>query len=467
MMDLQTVSQIIGGQHQGMNAVFNGLVNDTRKDCSKKLYVAIKGPQFDGHDFIDTAMQHGASAVVVEDELPQDSEIPSVRTNDSIASMGLIAANWRKKVDIPVLAITGSAGKTTLKEMAGSIMSVSHRGVVTEGNLNNHIGVPLMLTRLAKSDEFAIVEMGMNHAGEIRYLTNMASPTIAIINNAAPAHLDELGSIEAVAKAKGEIIEGLADDGLQILNADDQFCALWQGLAEGKRQVTFGLSSEADITASYQTNAEGSVLQVRGIYGKFEVKLNVPGEHHVRNALAVIAATIEMGASISDVQQGLCNYQPIVNRGGIHRFKSMLLVDDTYNANPASMQAAFDALALLAKDLKQEHADTHISVALGSMAELGQQTEILHQEVGKSAKQLVHKLYCIGAYKQHYQKGFGKHAFSFENHQSLSEAIIRNIDSNDGFHLILVKGSRSAGMEKIVSVLLENQNNKTANVIGD
>ena len=268
-----------------------------------------------------------------------------------------------------------------------------------------------------------------------------------------------MGSIDAVAKAKGEIIEGLMDDGLQIINADDQFCTFWQELAEGKRQVTFGLNENADIYATYQANAKGSVMQVFGIYGDFEVTLNVLGEHNVRNALAVIAATIEMGASISDVQQGLMNYQPITNRGGVHSFNSMLLIDDSYNANPISMQAAFDSLTLFADDLKRKHAQVKTIIVLGSMAELGQQAKSLHQGVGLSAKNAADDLYCTGTFAKEYQQGFGDSAHDFDDRQSLLQALLASIESNSAFHLVLVKGSRSAGMEEIVKALIEKQEN--------
>ena len=465
MMDMARISQITNGQQIGANPMISGLVNDTRKDCTEKLYVAIAGPNFDGHEFIDTAGQNGASAALIEQDAVID--IPAVRVSDSVQAMGQIAAAWRADFDIPVLGITGSAGKTTLKEMVGAILSVSSVGVITEGNLNNHIGVPLTLTRISGADQFAVIEMGMSNAGEIAYLSNMAKPTVAIINNAAPAHLDELGSVKAVAHAKGEIISGLSDDGVIILNADDQYCELWQSLANKKRVVTFGLTNHADISATFTASASGSKMTVDGKYGQFSVNLNLPGEHNVRNALAVIAAASEMGCSINDIQQGLSLYQPLANRGGSHDLSELLLIDDTYNANPVSMLAAFNVASLQAKELRARDRLVKVIFVLGDMGELGERIEELHQHVGQGANNIANALYCCGQFQTQYQQGF---VGNTEKHASLElmiAALLNDIDSTisqNTYPLILVKGSRTAGMERVVKAIIKahehNKNNK-------
>ena len=456
MMDLMRISSLTGGIHNSDNPMVMGLVNDTRKDNQKKLYVAIEGPNFDGHQYIEDAYAKGAVAALVQK--PINTAVPNVQVKDSIQAMGEIAAAWRKDFDIPVLAITGSAGKTTLKELAGSILSQSRTGIITEGNLNNEIGVPLTLTRMNSEHEFAVIEMGMNHAGEIDYLSNMTSPTVAIINNAAPAHLDELGSVEAVAKAKGEIINGLDDDGVLIVNADDEFCSLWRSLAGNKRVVSFGLSEGADISADYDMSGSGSMLQVKGKYGHYSVELAITGEHNIRNSLAVMAATIEMGCSIEDVQQGLKQYQPIANRGGSYYFESGLVIDDTYNANPASMQAAFDVLALQLAQETEKHTAVKVTVILGSMAELGQLSADLHTQVGSSAKTIADVFYCCGNHQQDYCQGFGEKAQGFDDIEPLIEDVqkmLKNNCSKGYFDLILVKGSRSAGMERVVKTIMD------------
>ena len=465
MMDMVRISQITNGQQFGANSAIRGLVNDSRKDCVDKLYVAIAGPNFDGHQFIETAKQNGASGALVEQK--STFEIPAVRVDNSVKAMGQIAAAWRADFDIPVLGVTGSAGKTTLKEMAGSILSVSRSGVITEGNLNNQIGVPLTLTRISADDEFAVIEMGMNHAGEIAYLSEIAKPTVAIINNAAPAHLDELGSVEAVAYAKGEIIEGLADDGVLIINSDDQYCALWQSLAENKRVVTFGLTNDADIFAQFVSSSSGSKITVDGKYGQFSVNLNLPGEHNVRNALAVMAATFEMGCSLADIQQGLNSYQPLSNRGGMYQLSELLLIDDTYNANPVSMLAAFNVLSLQADEFRTKDRSIKVVLVLGDMGELGQRAENLHQHVGHGANCIADVLYCCGQFQAQYQQGFIGKTQSYTRFDAMLAALLADINSTISqniYPLILVKGSRSAGMERVVKTIINayehNKNTK-------
>ena len=464
MMDMVRISHITSGQQNGINPVVKGLVNDTRKDCAEKLYVAISGPNFDGHQFIETAKLNGASGAIIEQDSSVD--IPTVQVANSVEAMGQIAAAWRADFDIPVLGITGSAGKTTLKEMAGSILSISRSGIITEGNLNNQIGVPLTLTRITSNDEFAVIEMGMSHAREIAYLSDMAKPTVAIINNAAPAHLDDLGSVEAVAHAKGEIIEGLADDGVLIINADDHYCALWQSLAGNKRVITFGLTNDADISAQFVSSALGSEIAITGKYGQFSVNLNLPGEHNVRNALAVMAATLEMGCSLADVQQGLSIYQPLSNRGGMHQLAELLLIDDTYNANPTSMLAAFDVLTLQADELRTKDRSVRVILVLGDMGELGQRAEELHQHVGQGANGIADVLYCCGQFQTQYQKGFNGKAENHANIAAMIPVLLADIESSIAqniYPLILVKGSRSAGMERVVKTIIdayEQNNNK-------
>ena len=472
MMDLIRISEITNGEHFGANPTVMGLVNDSRKECEQNLYVAIKGPNFDGHHYINSAIENGANGALVETgfetgieseiEPRTKTDVPMVKVSNSVQAMGEIAAAWRNDFDLPVLGITGSAGKTTLKEMAGSVLSQSRKGIVTQGNLNNEIGVPLTLTRLKAEHEFAVIEMGMNQSGEIKYLSNMAKPTIAIINNAAPAHLDDLGTVEAVAKAKGEIIDGLSDDGVLIINADDDYCSLWKSLAGQKRTVTFGLNEKngkADITAKYDVNANGSSLFVEGLYGQFEVELNIAGEHNVRNALAVIAATLEMQCSKVDVQRGLSEYQPLANRESIHYLDKLMLIDDTYNANPVSMQAAFNTLELHADELRKKGLSVKVIIVLGDMAELGEQAVDLHIQTGLAAKNNAHFLYCFGQFQEQYRKGFGSNANGFDSFDVMMESILKEIkhSSEHEINLVLVKGSRSAGMENVVKAIINAQ----------
>ena len=480
MMSLDRISAITEGmiiaQESVLGMTVKGIANDTRKDCHDKLYVAIQGVNFDGHNYISTAQQAGAVAALVNREAQQSKEsthfdIPQIQVSDTIKAMGKIASVWRKDFDIPVLAITGSAGKTTLKELTGCILSQHRKGIVTQGNLNNEVGVPLTLTRLTKEDQFAVIEMGMNHAGEIDYLSNMTAPNVAIINNAAHAHLDDLGSVEAVAYAKGEIINGLVDDGVLIFNGDDEYASLWQKLAKQKRTVSFGLSKLADIFADYETTETGSKIFVKGCYGELRINLPLQGEHNVRNALAAIAACFEMGCSKGEIKSGLANYKPLDNRGGSIAFEGLKIINDTYNANPASMKAAIDILAIQAKNAESQGKKVNLFLVLGDMGELGDQQVILHEYVGSLAKGIVDYFYCCGNHATDYMRGFGvnhQNGVVFQNIQTLSEELVEKLASRNKKELsiVLVKGSRFTAMERVVDYLIEQEKQQYENNTG-
>jgi UDP-N-acetylmuramoyl-tripeptide--D-alanyl-D-alanine ligase len=463
-MDLSRISEITEGQLIGVGIVdapnIVGLSNDTRKDCEQRLYVAIEGPNFDGHNYIAKAQNAGASAVLVEKFV--DVDLPRVQVNNAVQAMGKIAAEWRKDFDIPILAITGSAGKTTLKELSGSVLSQSRKGIITKGNLNNEIGVPLTLTRLSKGDEFAVIEMGMNHAGEIDYLSRMTSPDIAIINNAAAAHLDDLGSIEAVANAKGEIVSGLKEDGILILNADDEYANLWRKLAGSRRTVSFGLSEAADVYASYESTVNGTEMSVAGCYGEIQIQLPLHGEHNVRNALAVIAATHEMGCSKLDIKIGLEVYEPLLNRGGSSEFDGLKLIDDTYNANPVSMKAAIDVVSIESKLARSQGKKVSVYLVFGDMGELGGQQSALHEQVGRAAIGVAQHFYCCGNHSDDYLRGYrfnnesGK-GLDFQTVEPLTEHLSQQLSSRnkDELSIVLVKGSRFTGMERVVHSLVQ------------
>lgn len=473
MMDLARISALTEGQLFGVNNTtvpsIVGLSNDTRKNCEQRLYVAIEGPNFDGHDYIDAAHTLGAVAALVEKKV--ETTMPTVQVNNSIQAMGEIAAAWRKDFDIPVLAITGSAGKTTLKELSGNILSQSRQGIITQGNLNNEIGVPLTLTRLSKKDQFAVVEMGMNHAGEIDYLSKMTAPNIAIINNAGPAHLDQLGSVEKVAHAKGEIVAGLSNDGILVFNADDHYSTLWKELAAQRRTVSFGLTASADIFASYQSTSNGSIVFVDGCYGKMQIHLPLQGEHNVRNALAVIAATYEMGCSVDDIRKGLETYKSLENRGGTVELNGLRIINDTYNANPVSVQAAMNVLSIQSQQERQQGKVVHLYLVLGDMAELGDQQCQLHNQIGRAANTIVQHFYCYGNHAEDYLRGFNDvqhksnthedyhEGYGFETIEQLTKQLSQKLGSRnkDEITIVLVKGSRSTGMERVVDALVEQE----------
>src|SRR5450830_2026200 len=310
MMLLSAAANAVQASLVGKDATFSSVGTDSRSVSKGQLFVALKGDNFDGHNFSAQAIAQGAAAVLVS-HLESGVE-PALVANDTCLALGELAAYWRSKFDIPVAAITGSNGKTTVKEMLASILRAAsnhpEQVLATAGNLNNHIGLPLTLLKLTDQHRYAVIEMGMNHTGEISYLTKIGKPTVAVINNAGSAHIGELGSFEAIAQAKGEIFEGLASNGTAVINADDDFAALWMALAGNHKIITFGLDNKADVSATYQLQASSCKLDIHTPQGLVSVQLPAPGKHNVMNALAATAAALAMGVPLKAVATGLETY---------------------------------------------------------------------------------------------------------------------------------------------------------------
>ena len=344
MLRLSEAAQAVNGRVVGADVAFDAISSDSRAIQSGDLFVALRGERFDGHDFVADCLQRGAVAALVDRQWNAGAAGPLLVVEDTRLAMGTLASYWRGKFDIPVAAVTGSNGKTTVKEMLASILrenSAEDAVLATQGNLNNDIGLPLTLFKLQASHRYAVIEMGMNHPGEISYLTRLAKPSVALVNNALQAHLEGLGSVEAVAHAKGEIFEGLADDGTAIINADDKFASLWKQLAAPRKIMTFGLSAEADVSADYHLEADSSAITLKTPSGSVALRLPVPGLHNVRNAVAASAAALAIGVSLSAIVAGLQSYGGV--KGRLQRKpgkQGATIIDDTYNANPASMRAA-------------------------------------------------------------------------------------------------------------------------------
>lgn len=448
MMQLQTISNAIGatllfkskedGSEQDNNVLIKGVTTDSRTACTGQLFVALKGERFDAHDYVAQAEKNGATAALLERQIK--TELPVLLVENSLQSLGKTAKWWRHQFEIPVIGITGSVGKTTVKEMLGSIFAQTGKGVVTQGNLNNEIGVPLTLTRLQKDDLYAIVEMGMSNAGEISRLTDMVQPNVALINNAAAAHLEELGTLQAVAKAKGEIFEGLAKKGTAVINADDEFADYWKKLVGDKKIISFGLHKPSDVTAGYQLVEQGSIIQL--VFQQQEIEINLPlmGKHNVSNALAAASVALAAGLSLQQIRDGLqdCNNA----KGRLQRslINGVTVIDDTYNANPASMRAAIDVLAA-ANGVRKV-------LIVGDMGELGATSESAHIEVGEYAKHSgIDELYACGELSQLIAQGFGKQAYWFDNKQDLLNELKNKLTSD---WYVLVKASRFAAMEEVV-----------------
>lgn len=427
---------------------FNQVTIDTRKLQSGDLFVALPGPNFDGHDYVSYAAEHGAKAALVEH--PVQNAIPEVVVADARLALGEFASGWRDHFDYPVIAITGSNGKTTVKQLTAGIARSHGATLATQGNLNNDLGVPLTLLNMRDDHRTAVIEMGANHAGEIAYLAKLARPTIGVVNNAAPSHLEGFGDLDGVARAKGELFENMQDGGTAIINADDNYADLWRELASPRRILSFSLHATADFTVNTETlyvNTDHSRFTLFTPDGPVDVTLPLPGEHNVSNALAAAACAWAAGAKREHIAQGLSQ---VSNVGGRLQVKQSYLgacvVDDTYNANPASLSAALR----WAGSLKMP-----VWLVLGDMRELGAQEVALHSEAGRQARESgVERLFTLGELSKNAAQSFGRGAEHFDDVESLLNTLIHDLGSG---RVVLVKGSRGMRMERVVSALLGNE----------
>ena len=448
MMRLSEAAVATKGQVLGEDVQFTCVTTDSRGDNTGQLFVALRGERVDGHDFALSAIGNGAAAAMISHAV---GGLPSaLLVKDTRLALGDLAAHWRGKFSIPLAAITGSNGKTTVKEMLAGILRAaagSHDLVLaTEGNLNNDIGLPLTLLKLRQQHRYAVTEMGMNHFGEISYLTHIGRPTVALINNATTAHLGGLGSVDGIARAKGEIFEGLAANGTAVINADDDFAPLWRSLAGNRAILTFGLSKDADISASFKLHTERSEMQLRTPLGEAAVDLPVAGQHNIANALAATAAAVAMGITLPYIVAGLQSFAGVKGRLQQKRgINGALVIDDTYNANPASVKAAIEVLVARPGEKL---------LVLGDMGELGGDADELHAEIGAYAKKAgVNALYVLGELSLEMVKGFGAGARHFETPAALCQVLEKSMHETS---TVLVKGSRFMRMERVVDLITEN-----------
>ncbi|MDH5484846.1 MAG: UDP-N-acetylmuramoyl-tripeptide--D-alanyl-D-alanine ligase, partial [Gammaproteobacteria bacterium] len=378
MMSLSQAAQFVDGTLQGGDAVFTAVSTDTRSLQQGALYFALKGDRFDGHKFVADAGAAGAVGAVVEDYI--EVGLPQIKVGDTRQALIDLAASWRQSFKGSVVGITGSNGKTTVKEMVAAILSKCGSVLATQGNLNNDIGVPLTLLRMTNTEDFAVIEMGANHKSEIDLLTHIAQPHVAIITNAGPAHLEGFGSLQGVAEAKAEIYSGLTESGVAVINADDQFAGLWESKCSGKKIMRFGLDAkDADVKGEWKSEVSGSLVKVMTRDKQYcEIHLPVPGRHNAMNALAAIAASLAVGATLQDAQSALSEFRPVKGRLNIMQLaQGVRVIDDTYNANPASLDAGLKVL--------NEFDGLHWLV-LGDMGELGGDAAQYHFDIGQAAK---------------------------------------------------------------------------------
>jgi UDP-N-acetylmuramoyl-tripeptide--D-alanyl-D-alanine ligase len=444
MLDIDTAALEIGAGRRGPGASFDGVSTDSRQVSHGDLFVALKGDRFDGHEFVDQALELGAvGAMVSEPERVKHPHARLIIVDDTRTGLGRLAEHWRARFQIQLVAVTGSNGKTTVKEMlAGCLRAAAGDNAVlaTAGNLNNDIGVPLMLLRLRSHHRYAVIEMGMNHLGEISYLTRLAAPTVALVNNAGTAHIGELGSREAIAQAKGEVYQGLRDEGIAVINADDAFAGYWRSLNAGRRVVDFGLDQPALVRGQWETDAHGSLMTVRTPDSSYEVRLQVPGVHNARNALAACAVAHALRIVPQAVARGLAEFEGAKGRLQRKRCRGGgVLVDDTYNANPDSTRAAITVLA--------GAPGTRILV-LGDMGELGAEGRSLHEAIGKAAKEAgIDALLTLGDLSAEASAAFGPGARHFADLEALGAALEGMLGPDV---TVLVKGSRFMRMERVV-----------------
>lgn len=451
MWTLTEAAARIGGRVEGADVRFDAVGTDGRGDCTGQLFVALRGARFDGHGFVAQAWRQGAAAALVDHRV--DVDIPQLVVDDTRLGLGRLAAAWRQRIKGRVVAVTGSNGKTTCKEMIAAVLGRVGSVHATGGNLNNEIGMPLTLLA-ARDQDFLVPEMGANHPGEIAYLTDIGRPDIAVITNAGHAHLEGFGSLEGVARAKGEIVRGLPPDGAFIVPSDSPWVDLWRGLAAGRRVLTCGPDAAADVHA--EVHGIRSVWDEEGFRTDFTVRvggsnpaltLGLAGRHNIRNALLAVAVATVLGVEPAGIRAGLAGLQPTPGRlypgrgvGGPR------LIDDSYNANPDSVRVAIEVLM----GLPGPH-----WLVLGDLEELGPDAEALHRGLGADARAAgVDALYTVGTLSALTAEAFGPGGRHFHDQAALISALRAGLGPDD---LVLVKGSRRAAMEKVADALRDER----------
>ncbi len=447
MWTTHAAAQAISARVLGADAEFSRVTTDSRQIQAGDLFIALRGDKFDGHDYVTQALEQGAAAVVVDEQAGLDVA-PALVVNDTRLALGQLASVWRQRMPARVLAITGSSGKTSVKEMLAIILrtAVGEEAVLaTQGNLNNDIGMPLTLLRLRLAHQYAVVEMGMNHAGEIAYLTELAHPDVAAIINAGTAHIGMLGSQAAIAATKGEILAGLASTGIAVINADDAYAAMWGKLAGKHSVIDFGLVNAHDVSATYRAELSGSEITLQIGKASAVVHLPVAGEHNVMNALAAAAIAHAVDIDMAAIKAGIESYQGVKGRLQ-HKAAKLggIVIDDSYNANPDSTLAAIAVLAGMSG---------RKILVLGDMGELGADAAAMHARVGAAAKVAgIDALYALGDLSAHAVSGFGAGAQHFNDMAELAGVVTAQMSAGV---TVLVKGSRFMQMERVVKILEE------------
>ena len=450
MMRLAEAARAIGGRVDGEDVPFASVSTDSRAIPAGSLFVAIRGERFDGHDYVAAARAAGAAAALVAEgaAIGDPGALPLLVVEDPRLALGRLAAAWRRRFAIPVIAVTGSNGKTTVKEMLAACLR-AHVGeasvLVSAGNLNNDIGVPLSALRLRETHRVAVLELGMNHPGETVYLASIAQPTLALVNNAQREHQEFMKSVEDVAREHASVYACLPADGVAVVNADDAFAAFWRGVAAPRRIRSFALERKADVTARHRLTDTGAELELATPEGRANTTLAIAGLHNVRNAIAATAVATAVGAPIAAVARGLAAFRPVKGRLQSGRGKNgATVIDDTYNANPDSVIAAIDVLA---------RASGEKVLVLGDMGEVGERGVEFHEEIGRHARSRgIDHLLAIGELAREAVGAFGAGAEHFEAIEPLSTRAHALLTPHT---TVLVKGSRFMRMERVVERLAQ------------
>ena len=446
MDTLKKLCQLVDGQLYGADATVTSVSIDSRTLQPGALFIAIQGENFDGHDFVAVAQKKGAVAAIVSRNM--DCALPLIQVTGTRLALGKIAAYHRSQFTLPIVALTGSCGKTTVKEMIVAILSQHGNVLGSQGNFNNDIGVPLSLLRLTAAHQYAVFEVGANHQGEIAYSNQLIAPDVALITNVGPAHIAGFGGINGVARAKAEILQALAPDGTAVLNADDTFFNSWCQQLQQQRLLSFAVDASADFNGRllHVDEAGNCTFVLQSSAGDIQISLAVPGRHNIYNALAAAAAAYSLGLSLSEIKNGLETVTPVASR--LRRKRGIggaVIIDDSYNANPSSVNAALALLAgLSGKRI----------LVLGDLAELGDETEFYHQQIGQQAQRLgIDALYTCGEYSHYSCEAFSGSSAHFTSQQDVVAALTPELDEST---VVLIKGSRSAQMEDVVAALLDD-----------
>jgi UDP-N-acetylmuramoyl-tripeptide--D-alanyl-D-alanine ligase len=443
---LSQVAAWAEGRHLGADVTIQAVATDSRKLPAGALFVALRGENFDGHDFAAQAAANGAVALLLHHDV--DTELPRVLCADTEEALGEIAAGMQKGRPAVVVALTGSNGKTSVKTLVTGMLSRAGRTYCNPGNRNNEIGLPLAVLDAPEDAEFAVYEMGAGKPGDIAYLASIAPPQVALVNNIAPAHMERMGSLLGIAETKGAIYEALPDDGIAVINADDAFAPFFHSLVGNRRSFRFGIENDADVRASrILPGPEGSRFTLHTPAGQAEIELPLPGLHNVRNALAASALALAAGAPLDAIVAGLRGAQPVAGRQVAYALANgATVVDDSYNANPGSVAAAIATLA---------GSGSEAWLVLGDMKELGPDAEALHAQMGEQARTArIARLWTVGPLARAAPAAVGERAAHFESQEALVAALREAMDKAEAARLrILVKGSRSSAMDKVVAAL--------------